>query len=69
MKAGVKETASTRFSPFSNIREGWIISILLGLAFGVRLYLVFHTYLITYDGVLYMQDVKTHFPGRGRCGI
>jgi hypothetical protein len=58
MKAGVKETESTRFSPFSNIREGWIVSILLGLAFGVRLYLVFHTYLITNDGILYVKMSK-----------
>ena len=58
MKAGVKETESTRFSPFSNIREGWIITILLGLAFGIRLYMVYHTYLITHDGILYVKMSK-----------
>lgn len=58
MKAGVKETEATRFSPLSNNREFWIISILLGLAFGIRLYMVFHTYLITNDGILYVKMSK-----------
>jgi hypothetical protein len=54
----MKKTESARLTPFSKIREGWIVSILLGLAFGVRLYLVFHTYIITHDGILYIKMSK-----------
>jgi 4-amino-4-deoxy-L-arabinose transferase-like glycosyltransferase len=51
----MKKTETTIFPSFSEIREGWIILILLALAFGVRLYLVYHTYLITNDGILYVK--------------
>ncbi len=54
----MNKAESTRLTRFAEIREGWIVPILLGLAFGVRLYLVFHTYLITNDGVLYIKMSK-----------
>ncbi len=54
----MKKTENTGFTPFSNIQEWWIVSILLGLAFVVRLYLVFHTYLITNDGIIYIKMSK-----------
>ena len=54
----MNKTESAIFTPFSKIWEGWIVSILLGVAFGVRLYLVFHTYLITNDGILYIKMSK-----------
>ena len=54
----MKKTETTIFPSFSEIREGWIILIFLALAFGVRLYLVYHTYLITNDGILYIKMSK-----------
>ena len=54
----MKKTENTGFTPISKIRERWIVSVLLGLAFGVRLYLVFHTYLITNDGIMYVKMSK-----------
>ena len=54
----MNKAESARFDRFVEIREGWIVPILLGLAFGVRLYLVFHTYLITNDGILYIKMSK-----------
>ena len=52
------ETEDTRFPLLFKAREGWTVAILLGLAFGVRLYLVFNTYLITHDGILYIKISK-----------
>jgi len=54
----MNKAESTRFTRFVEIREGWIVPILIGLAFGVRFYLVFHTYLIANDGVLYIKMSK-----------
>jgi hypothetical protein len=62
----MKKTANTIFPSFSEIREGWIIAILLGLAFGVRLYMVYHTYLIANDGILYVRMSK--LISRGEAG-
>nr|NIO06365.1 hypothetical protein [Pseudomonadota bacterium]NIS72662.1 hypothetical protein [Pseudomonadota bacterium] len=54
----MRETHNTELSDFFARHEGWIVSFLLGLAFAVRLYLVFHTYLITHDGILYIKMSK-----------
>ncbi len=54
----MNKAESNRFTRFAEIPDGWIVLILIGLAFGVRLYLVFHTYLITNDGVLYIKMSK-----------
>jgi hypothetical protein len=43
---------------FFKTREQWTVCILFGLAFAVRLYMVFHTYLITNDGILYVRLAK-----------
>lgn len=55
LKAGMTKTEDLKFL---NIWEVWIVTLLLGLAFGVRLYMVFHTYVITNDGVLYIKVAK-----------
>jgi hypothetical protein len=60
----MKKTESMDFTPFSHIREGLIVSTLLGLAFGVRLFLVFHTYIITNDGILYVKMAKLISQGK-----
>jgi hypothetical protein len=52
------EMARTEDLKFLNIREVLIVVLLLGLAFGIRLYVVFHTYVITNDGVLYIKVSK-----------
>ncbi len=54
----------TRFTIFFNTREIWIVALLLGLAFGVRLYMVFHTYVISNDGVLYIMTSKLISQGK-----
>ncbi len=41
-----------------DLREWWVLSILLGSAFVLRLYLVFHTYIINNDGILYVELAK-----------
>jgi len=64
MKTEATETAYGRCALFFNEREGWIIVILLGLAFAVRLYLVFHTFVICNDGVLYIKMSKLISEGR-----
>jgi hypothetical protein len=54
----MKGTENTKSFPFLDVREGWIVFILLGSALGVRLYMVFHTYLITNDAMLYIRMAK-----------
>ena len=54
----MKGTENTKSFPFLDVREGWIVCILLGSALAVRLYMVFHTYLITNDAMLYIRMAK-----------
>ncbi len=52
------ETESRRIPFFFGTLEGWVLPVLVGLAFAVRLYMVFHTFVITNDGVLYVKMAK-----------
>ncbi len=54
----MKENENRGFPHPLGLREGWVVSTILGLAFAIRLYLVFHTYLITNDGVVYIRMSK-----------
>ena len=45
-------------------REARSLLVLFGLAFGVRLYLAFHTYVIANDGVLYVKVAQLISQGR-----
>ncbi|NIM98592.1 MAG: hypothetical protein GTO24_11085 [candidate division Zixibacteria bacterium] len=47
-----------RSSLFADDREKQVLFILFGLSLGVRLYMVFHTYVITNDGTLYIKLAK-----------
>jgi 4-amino-4-deoxy-L-arabinose transferase-like glycosyltransferase len=38
--------------------QGWIFPIVLGVAFAVRFYMVLHTYVITNDGILYVDSAR-----------
>jgi 4-amino-4-deoxy-L-arabinose transferase-like glycosyltransferase len=58
LKKDKKKSECTKLTIFFNVRDIWIVVFLLGLAFGVRLYMVFHTYVITNDGVLYILVAK-----------
>lgn len=47
-----------------DIRERWLVAILLIFAFAIRLYLVSHTYVIAKDGILYIQLAKLISQGK-----
>lgn len=54
----LRTTEERGFSETLDIQDRWTLPILLSLAFAVRLYLVFHTYVIANDGVLYVKLAK-----------
>lgn len=67
MKAGIASTEGGRVPLLSNARENLIVTIIFGLALGLRLFLVFHTYLITNDGILYVRLAK--LISKGEFGV